>query len=254
MTFRPIFRGSALAALGCAIAASSPAFGQTLFSTDFESDSLGTVPAGWSYADFSGGNNPGPVVAANPNSDGVDSSSQVVHVTGPGGDTALFTDALNLAPVVSSNGIATLSFDYYATNTTSSGLIIGVANLSANVSDPGGYEYDGGGTFYILAPNEADFIGEDDATLPTAGGWQQVNVTLTGNILNDFVTNGDGDLSSARIFLEQWTAHGTLGDVYIDNVSVTAVPEPSATGMGCAIGALAVAGVALKRRRTVSQA
>jgi hypothetical protein len=201
--------------------------GQTvLLNENFETPTIAGIPTGWSsflgtYDD----------TTANPNPSGINLSAKVLIADSLSARVA--TPHLNLTGLVGSTFI--LEFDLYnPTQTTSHGLIIGYGQSGVvdawALSSNGGTGPLGGGQiiFNLSAP----------AT------WQHFSIDVT-SLINAY-DSGTGDLSLFTLSFQDWSTP-TIVMSSLDNVTLTAIPEPSAYASIAA--ALALAAAAYYRRR-----
>ncbi len=216
----------AIVLAGCAGLAPMAAWGQTiLLNENFESPTGAGIPTGWTIAIGTYDD-----TTANPNPSGINTSANV-----------LIADSLSArvaTPVINLNGLIgstfTLEFDLYnPTQTTSHGLIIGygesgVVDVWAASSNGGTGPLGGGQTLFNLT---------------SAATWQHFSIDVTSWV--NAYDSGPGNLSLFTLSFQDW-ATPTVIMSSLDNVTLTAVPEPSTYAALLGLGALGF--VAYRRR------
>lgn len=199
----------------------------TLASYTFEGDTIGNVATGWvsSGSTFK--------VAANPNTGGINSSSQSITWTGINS-----TDKLNIDLSSYTSGYTfTLAFDLYDPDSTDThGVLTGYGAIT------------GSADAWVIGPTGANMSAGQTLfdNLTSAGTWQHFSFDFTSSV-NTYLGGAGGAVNFAIMF-DMW-GNGTGARASLDNVSftATAIPEPST--YAALAGVVALGLVALRRRR-----
>lgn len=206
----------------------APAQGQTfLLNENFENPTIAGIPTGWSLALGSYDN-----TTANPSASGINLSANVL--------TADSLSSRVATPTINLNGLVgqtfTLEFDLYnPTQTTSHGVIIGYG--PSGVVDV--WAASSGGGTGPLGGGQAIF------NLSAPATWQHFSIDVTAWV--NAYDAGPGDLSLFSLSFQDWSTP-TLVMSSLDNVTLTAVPEPSTYALLAGFAALGLAGWYRRRR------
>lgn len=132
-----------------------------------------------------------------------------------------------------------VSFDFGAPNDDNGGRVLGLS--------VGLYAYDGVGAF--TPGNNADVHGAAGVTLLDFESFTLTSTGVDGLISGVSATFDISGAGAQQLFLRfnNYRPSSTESWTVIDNVSVSAVPEPASAA--ALVGALALGGVALRRRR-----
>jgi hypothetical protein len=212
-------------ALTCVGLVGSASSQTVLLNENFESPTVAGIPTGWNsflgtYDD----------TTANPSPSGINTSAKVLIADSLSARVA--TPAINLTGLTGATFI--LEFDLYnPTQTTSHGLIIGYGQSGVvdvwAASSNGGTGPLGGGQFLF--------------NLNAPATWQHFSIDVTSWI--NAYDSGPGDLSLFTLSFQDWSTP-TLVMSSLDNVTLTAVPEPST--YAATFGVFALTLVAWQRR------
>ncbi|WP_221029601.1 PEP-CTERM sorting domain-containing protein [Actomonas aquatica] len=228
--------------LACTCALSSVATAQTsVFSYTFESDNPdndpSVLPDGWTIS-----NSPNAFVVSNAFTTG-NSSTRVLQFSSGTSNASIFSTAHDLSSFTG-NETFTLSFDYYQSSGTDSSLLIGFTDSTSGV----GFEWVGidsqttgiGPLRSLFSP--ATQLFNFDPT--SAGQWYHFEFDVSAYI-QPYIDYGEAPSTDFRIAFQNYAsaAGGGSQEIYLDNLSLSAVPEPStyAALLGAAFLAYAVA-------------
>ncbi len=208
---------------------SASSFAQTtIFSENFESTTGSSLPAGWTVKPGKFG-----ASASNPLSAGINTSGRVLTFTSPTTNDDTFSAVFDLSAYKTNGQTVTLTFDFLSSATTNHPLLVG---LNPNNTS---------GTTWI-AGSSAQYPGAGAPTFFSGtGSWVSVSVDLTSYI----TANSAVALQTTYLSFERWNdaSVSSASSVYVDNLSITAVPEPST--YAAIAGALALVGVMVQRAR-----
>lgn len=229
------FAGSLLFAHGASAA--------MVFSENFDDQIAGDAPAGW--------------VVSEPNTNTVQ-ISDTTSVSGPNSlrfdkpETGSFPSAAR-AFTTQESGVVTVELSGWTSTTNHDSLYIKLQNSSTQ--DLGGIRFDNNGVFAYMA---IDGTWTDSAISYSASTWHDVRLDFdldnqTYSVLAGAATvvtdapfrSGASAADAARLLIQDRVFIGA-GTSYVDNVSVSAIPEPATVGAGLGVVVLLVA---VARRR-----
>jgi len=194
---------------------------QVVFSENFESTSGSNLPSGWTVTPGKFG-----ATSTNPAPDSGDGSLRVLTFTAATINQDTFSPVFDLSSYKNGSQTIHLTFDFYSTATIDHPLLVG---LNPNVTT---------GVTWI-AGSPAQYSGVGAATFFSGSGtWQNVSVDLSSYV----ATHSTTELQTTYLAFERWSDASVASgaSVFVDNVTVAAVPEPSIVGFACgAIGLVA---------------
>lgn len=224
----------------------------TVYSEGFEvseGETIGQNPDGWVYTGGSGSTST-PTVRANPVTGGSvnpSPSAQSLRFESGGSSADWATNVIDLSSYVTGQSVGsntfTLSFDMLDTDqTTAHSLIFGLSN---NITP------DHPGVVWI-GSNGVSVINTVTFQLDAVNTWQTFTFDITADI-NSYLDGTGVNLANdpkqpdefALIF--QSVSSSVSHQPYLDNISLTAVPEPSS--YAAIFGGLALIGTLARRRR-----
>lgn len=212
---------SSIGALLLTLSSLSAQASVTLFSDDFESGLGQWGPTGTG------------VIVADP----LSSSNKVLSFTGLGSGGDIFTANSFYAP----SQIYTISFDYLSVETP-----------GVPTSDLGGFVGIGDGKpgdHTWLIGTQAGYPGTSGVLIHN-GVWTNYSITVDANTGTFFYGGASMNGAPLYLFLEDFISSDPIaGDVYFDNILVTAIPEPETYAM--LLAGLGLLGFMAGRRKEI---